>query len=208
MKHSITRILNFGAGIYNVWTRRNLRGIYNQLIELADLKGNERVLDVGCGPGNLDLMIAELLCKGSVHGIDIGPKMIETAKKGVEEEGHNVDYVVGDSTKLPYKTNGFDVVFSCLMYHHLVYEEKAQALKEIHRVLKPNGRYVSFEFQEFPTGILHGAFLRLFAGDSGVLHGLYPTELIEQSGFCASRESNGPSFWKDHHTAYRVLEKI
>jgi len=118
-----------------------------------------------------------------------------------------MDYRIGDSTKLPYRTNEFDVAFSCLVFHHLNYKEKGQTLKEIHRVLKPNGKYVCFEFQEFPEDVFHRAFLGLFAGDSGVLHGLYPIELIEQSDFYLDKEINGPSFWKHHHTAYRVLKK-
>jgi ubiquinone/menaquinone biosynthesis C-methylase UbiE len=204
MKYSITKILNFGAGIYNRWARRNLEEIYKELIELADLKVNEKVLDVGCGPGNLDLMIFEVLDKGSVYGIDIAPKMIETAKKEAEGKRYDIDYRIGDSTRLPYKTNEFDVVFSCLIYHHLTYEEKGQTLKEIYRVLKPNGRYISFEFQEFPTDIFHRTFLRLFTGNSGILHGLYPTELIKQNGFFVEKEIKGQSLWKHHHTAYRV----
>ena|GEM_PF-5378112 len=47
MKYSITKILNFGAGIYDRWAKHNLREIYKRLTELADLKGNEKVLDIG-----------------------------------------------------------------------------------------------------------------------------------------------------------------
>jgi ubiquinone/menaquinone biosynthesis C-methylase UbiE len=131
MKYSITKILNFGAGIYDRWAKHNLREIYKILIELADLKGNEKVLDIGCGPGNLDLMIVEILGEGSIYGIDIAPKMIEIARKNAGERGYDIDYRVGSSNELPYESEEFDVVFTCLMYHHLNYEEKNQILKEI-----------------------------------------------------------------------------
>ncbi len=92
MKYSITKILNLGAGIYHRWASHNLRKIYKKLIELADLKSDEKVLDVGCRPGNLDLMIVDGLNKGSISGIDISPKMIEIAKKKAKEKGHNIYY--------------------------------------------------------------------------------------------------------------------
>jgi len=205
MKYWITKILNFGTAIYDGWTKHNLRENYHTLIKLADLKGNEKVLDVGCGPGNLDLIIAGVLDKGSVSGIDIAPKMIETAKK--KAQGYRMDYRVGDSTRLPYENNGFDAVFTCLIYHHLNYQEKNQTLKEIHRVLKPNGRYISLEFREFPSDVFHQTLLRLSVGNSGLMHGLHPVELIKQNGFYPGEEIKGPCFGKHHRTSYRVLMK-
>ena len=207
MKYSITKILNFGAGPYYNWAKRNLEGVHRQLIELADLKGNEKILDVGCGPGNLDLMIAEILGEGSICGIDIAPKMIEIARKNTEERGYDIDYKVGSSTELPYESDKFDVVFTCLLYHHLNYEEKNQTLKGIYGILKISGRYICLEFQEFPPDCFHRIFLRFSAGNSGILHGLYPTELTEDNGFDTEKEIKGPSFLKYHHTSYRVLTR-
>ena len=205
MKYWITKILNFGTAIYDGWAKHNLKENYHTLIELANLEGNEKVLDVGCGPGNLDLIIAGVLDKGSVSGIDLAPKMIETAKKKVQ--GYRMDYRVGDSTRLPYENNRFDAVFTCLIYHHLNYQEKNQTLKEIYRVLKPKGRYISLEFREFPSDVFHQTFLRLSVGDSGLMHGLHPTQLIKQNGFYPGEEIKGPCFGKHHRTSYRVLMK-
>lgn len=207
MKYSITKILNFRAGSYEKWARHDLKETYEKLIEFANLNGNEEVLDIGCGPGNLDLMIAEIVAEGSIHGIDIAPKMIEIASKNAKERGSDIDYRVASSIRLPYETGKFDIVFTCLLYHHLDYEEKTQTLGEIYRALKPNGRYICFEFCEFPTDVLHRVFLKLFAGNIGVLHGLYPAELIEKNRFHIGKEIEGPSFWRHHHTSYRVLIK-
>lgn len=174
MKYPITKILNFGSSIYDRWTKHYLREIYKKLIELVELNGNEKVLDIGCGPGNLDLMIAEILGEGSIYGIDISPKMIKIARKKAKARGYNIDYRVGNSTKLPYENEEIDVVFTCLVYHHLNYEEKSQTLKEIYRLLKQNGRYICLEFCEFPQDIFYRIFLKLFTGNSGIMHGLYP----------------------------------
>jgi ubiquinone/menaquinone biosynthesis C-methylase UbiE len=204
MTHLITKALNLNARIYDRWARNNLAEVYTKIVELAGLKGGEKALDIGCGPGNLDLMLAELLAEGEVCAIDIAPKMIEVATRKAKKQGYDTDYKVGSSISLPYQDEEFDVAFTCLIYHHLTYKEKEDSLREIYRVLKPDGKYISCEFGAFPQDIFHRAFLR-FSKDSGVLHGLYPGALIEQSGFEIGREMEGPSLLKHHRTRYRIL---
>jgi ubiquinone/menaquinone biosynthesis C-methylase UbiE len=207
MKYSITKILNIGAVIYDNWAEHNLSKINKRLIELANLNGNEKVLDIGCGPGNLDLMITENFGKDCVYGIDIAPKMIRMAKKKAKERSYNIDYRIGSSTMLPYKNNEFNIVYTCLFYHHLNYKEKDKTLKEIHRVLKDNGKYVCLEFGEFPKDGFHKFFLKLFTEDSGIMHGLYPSKSVQETRFCVDKKIKGPCFLKHHCTTYRVLIK-
>ncbi len=218
MKYSITKILNIGAVIYDNWAEYNLNEIDKRLIELANLNDNEKVLDIGCGPGNLDLMVSKSFDKGSiypvrnqrscrVYGIDIAPRMIAIAKKRAKEKRHEIDYKLGSSTKLPYENQEFDVVFTCLLYHHLNYKEKDKTLEEIHRILKENCKYICLEFGEFPKDVFHNIFFKLFTGDSGILHGLYPSKLIQKNRFYVNKEIIGPSFLKHHYTSYRVLIK-
>lgn len=197
MKVLVTKILDFSAalGLYDRWANRNLREIHNTLIGLADLSGNEEVLDVGCGTGILASLLAETLRVSAVHGIDIGPRMIRTSKKRSRENGHNISYTVGSAIKLPYATSKFDAVFTCLLFHLLDSLEKELALMEIYRVLKPGGKYVSVEFEKYSTGFLRRKMLR------------YPVSLIEKCGFCVDSEVRGPSVTKRHHVTYRVLAK-
>jgi ubiquinone/menaquinone biosynthesis C-methylase UbiE len=81
-KHLITKLLDFGAGIYDPLFRLTVDGqkFRKKLLELAHLEGNEKVLVVACGTGTFDLMIAKILGEGSICGIDISPNMIEIAK--------------------------------------------------------------------------------------------------------------------------------
>lgn len=207
MKHQITKVLNFGAGIYDKWAKHNLNEVYQKFIDLANLNGNEKVLNIGCGSGNLDLMIAEILGEGLIFGIDVAPKMIEIAKRKANKQGYKIDYRIGGATNLPYENNEFDIIFTCLMYHHLTYEEKSETLNKIQRVLKQDGKYFSFELCGFPDDLFHQTFLKLFTGNSGIIQGLYPAEIIEKSGFYIDEEIKGPSFVKHHHTKYRIMIK-
>lgn len=207
--HWITKVLDFGAGVYDPLLRAtvNEQQFREKLIELAQLKGGERALDIGCGTGSLALMVAEILSSGSVCGIDISSKMVDRARSKSERTGYMIDFRVGNSTDLPYQDGEFDVAFTSLMYHHLDFEEKRATLGEIHRVLKQGGRYVSLEFDEFPKDLLHRLVLR-FTRCSGVLHGMYPYELIEDEGFIVAGKTDGPALAGHHRTAYRVLKKI
>jgi len=207
--HLITKLLDFGAGIYDPLLRIAVdeQEFRKRLLEFAHPEGNEKVLDIGCGTGSLCLMVARILDKGFVCGIDISSKMVEIAKRKAELIPHKIDYRVGNSTALPYNNKTFDVVFTGLMYHHLDYEEKQRALGEIHRVLKQNGRYISIEFGEFPKDFFHRMIIG-FTRSSGILHGIYPNGLIEGAGFHVINESEGPALGGHHKTKYRVLGKI
>ena len=207
--HLITKLLDLGAGIYDPFLRIAVdeQKLRKELLGFAHLKGNEKVLDVGCGTGSFCLMVAKALNKGSVCGIDLSSKMVAIAKGKTGHVAHKIDYRVGNSMELPCNSKAFDVVFTSLMYHHLDYEEKRRTLGEIHRVLKRNGRYVSVEFGEFPQDPFHRMIIG-FTRSSGMLHGMYPHEIIEGAGFHVINESEGPALGGHHKATYRVLGKI
>ena len=193
---------NLGFSIYN-WVFNVLGGhkheaFRQRVIELADLQGDERVLDVGCGTGLTTLRIAEQNADCVVHGIDLSPKMIEAAQKDTAECGLAVDLRVGLITDLPYPEASFDVVFTNIMYHHLDLAEKRQTIAEIARVLKPGGRYISAEFGPRARNMLER---RLAKGE----YSLYPSHLTE-AGFVIEHEALDPFVW-GLQVYYRVAVK-
>ncbi len=208
MKHLITRSLNLVACFYDPFLKLTMdeEKFRQEIIETANLGGDEKILDIGCGTGTLDLMLAETLDSGHIYAIDLAPKMIKVAKKKAQRKGKEIDYRIGSSSSLPYEDNKFEVIFTILLFHHLNFEEKGKTLREISLVLKEDGKYISAEFGQFPDDFFHGILLK-FSRFSGVLHGLYPSELIGQNGLFIEKEINGPILGGDHQVIYRVLKK-
>ncbi len=101
-------------------------------------KGNERVLDVGCGHGALTSKIAESVPDGYVIGLDLSEKMIAFASESLEQSGlRNLIFMAGDATNLPFY-NQFDVVVSTFALHWVLEQEKAY--RSLYQTLAPGGK--------------------------------------------------------------------
>jgi ubiquinone/menaquinone biosynthesis C-methylase UbiE len=117
------------------------------VIKMAKIKPGDKVLDVGCGSGNLTLTAKKCAgTSGSVYGIDAAPEMIEVARKKASQLRMDVIFDVGLIEKLPFADATFDVVISRLVIHHLPDDLKLRGFAEISRVLKPNGRLFLADF--------------------------------------------------------------
>ncbi|HEY4008064.1 MAG TPA: class I SAM-dependent methyltransferase [Pseudonocardia sp.] len=111
---------------------------HRRLIEQAELPGEGRVLEVGCGTGNLTLL-AKRSCPGAeLVGIDPDPLALARAtRKAKGMPGVRFDRGCGQ--RLPYPDASFDRVLSSLMLHHLDPTVGHQTLTEAARVLRPGG---------------------------------------------------------------------
>ena len=117
------------------------------VIELANIKPGDKVLDVGCGPGSLTLTAkAYVGSDGKVCGIDAAPEMIEVAKKKASRSGLEVIFEVGLIEKLAFTDAAVDVVINRLAIHHLPDDLKCRGFEEILRVLKPGGHLLIADF--------------------------------------------------------------
>ena len=107
------------------------------MFELSDPQIDDRVLDVACGPGIIACEFARKVFH--VTGIDITPAMIEEAKNLQRERKiDNVDWKLGDVTKLPFEDGSYSLVVTRYSFHHLINQK--QVLEEMQRVCKPNGK--------------------------------------------------------------------
>lgn len=113
--------------------------LHRRLIEQADVQPGHRVLEIGCGTGNLAVAVKLAQRDAEVVGLDPDPKALDRARRKVERRGLSVQWDRGSAADLPYADASFDRVLSSLMLHHLGQDEKAQALREASRVLTAGG---------------------------------------------------------------------
>ncbi len=111
-----------------------------KLISELELRGNEKILDLGCGDGTLTAQLAELVPDGSVLGIDASESMIETARK--DHAGANLRFELQDIDAIDCESE-FDLVFSNATLHWITDHEKL--LANVFRSLRNRGA-VRFQF--------------------------------------------------------------
>ncbi len=112
-----------------------------KLIQGAGLESG-RVLDLGCGPGQILIMMKQRWPGMQITGLDAGPAMIEKARADAAAAGLDITYEVlrlgpSGETKLPYSNAEFDIVTCNSVIHHLT--DPINALDEMARVAKPDG---------------------------------------------------------------------
>ncbi|ABY35664.1 Methyltransferase type 11 [Chloroflexus aurantiacus J-10-fl] len=127
-----------------------------KLIDSLALRGTETIVDVGCGRGLLLVAAARRLTTGKAIGIDLwqhedlSGNTPEATLANAKAEGvaDFVEVKTGDMRKLPFEDNTIDVVVSSLAIHNIPTKEgREQAIREIARVLKPNGQVALLDFQ-------------------------------------------------------------
>ncbi len=131
------------------WQRRSV--VRQQMLDSIPWRGDEVVLDVGCGSGMLLNGAAARLTSGKALGIDIWAKhsgggnldlLYSQAK--AENVADRISFQEADARKMPFEDGSFDVVLSSWALHHIALSSQdfGDAVSEMMRVLKPGGRMV------------------------------------------------------------------
>ena len=130
-------------------TRRGKFQVWEEILDDLHLGGEERVLDMGCGRGAILIAVAGRLRGGQATGIDLwsahdqSGNSREATMQNASLEGvaDRVAIETGDMRALPFADASFDVVVSSLAIHNIrSSRDRAQAVAEAWRVLKPGGR--------------------------------------------------------------------
>lgn len=128
-------------GIHRIWKRIAL--------QLSHVRYGEKVLDLAGGTGDMTALFRERVGdKGRVVLSDINAEMLKRGRDRLIDDGvaEGVDYAQIDAEKLPFPDNSFDCV--CIAFGLRNVTHKDEALKSMHRVLKPGGRVIVLEFSE------------------------------------------------------------
>lgn len=112
--------------------------VLNKSINRPDMK----VLDIGCGGGRVLKVMARMVTKGEVYGIDHSPEMVALAKKVNREKDQrgNVWVIEADVSKLPFTTGMLDCVTALETVQF--WPELPRSLGEVYRVLKTGGCFL------------------------------------------------------------------
>jgi ubiquinone/menaquinone biosynthesis C-methylase UbiE len=167
------------AEVYEKRWSRYVKSSVRETLERLHLRTGERLLDIGCGTGAL---IAELLRRApnsDVAGIDLSYAMTAIARHRVPI---SVPLVVGDAERLPFADGSFTALVSSSSFH---YWAAPAALRELRRVLHPNGRLILTDWcDDFLVCKVCDRFLRLADSAHRRIYGQQACrEFLVEAGF-------------------------
>jgi ubiquinone/menaquinone biosynthesis C-methylase UbiE len=116
------------------------RAMFRTLIDLIAPKPGEAILDIGCGAGSLDRLLAQRV--GGVNpitAIDVNPFWLREAEALAAEDGVGsmIRFLPGNAEAVPFPDNSFDAVFSVTVLEEC---DADRAIAEMTRVVRPGGR--------------------------------------------------------------------
>lgn len=141
---------------YNKEVRQWMRLVSKSFVSMARRWGvtDGLVLDVGTGTGSVAIGFAEGIPGVEVVGLDLSDVVLELARGNARESEvpESISFEEGDAEGMPFEDDTFDLVISSDTLHLL--KHPIEAFNEIHRVLKPQGRFLISDFRRSWLGIL------------------------------------------------------
>ena len=165
------------------WRRRAARE--------TGLKAGGAALDVACGSGKLTAELARIASpNGRVVGLDFSPEMIAIARS----HHRGIEFMEGDALRIPFEDASFDAATIAFGLRNLA--DPVRGLREMARVLKPNGRAVVLEFVKPPRGPIGSAYR------------VYLRTLLPAVGGALSGEPSAYRYLSDTVDSYRTPAEL
>ncbi len=151
------RIPGFMASAYNKAAKMAIGTYYSQVADeiVSGLKSG-KALDLGAGPGYLDIEIVKRAPHIRIDGIDLTAELIGIARENSLEAGvaDRLHFKVMNAVELKFEDNSYDMVFSTGMLHSLRKPDTIiKVLKECYRVLRPDGEVWIYDPSKVCSGI-------------------------------------------------------
>ena len=130
----LNRVISFGIDIK--WRKK--------VVNMVKASNPDTILDIATGTGDLAINLAETNAT-KIVGLDISSGMLDIGKEKIKKKNlaSKIEMVLGDSENMPFEDNSFDAVTVAFGVRN--FESLENGLKEIYRVLKPNGTFVILE---------------------------------------------------------------
>jgi SAM-dependent methyltransferase len=151
---STSLAMGLAFAVYLHTTRRGKFAVWADVLESLQLRGDEHVLDMGCGRGAVLAMAAKLVPRGHATGVDLWRTEDQSGNRPDVTEANllaegvldRCEVRTGDMLRMPFGDCSFDLVVSSLAIHNIDernlrnHARRLQAVSEAVRVLKPGGR--------------------------------------------------------------------
>jgi len=147
-KEQVTRMFDTISGDYDGLNRVISFGIdikwRKKVVKIVKASNPDTILDIATGTGDLAINLAETNAS-KIVGLDISRGMLDIGKTKIKKKNldSKIEMILGDSENMPFKDNTFDAITVAFGVRN--FESLENGLKEIYRVLKPNGTFVILE---------------------------------------------------------------
>jgi ubiquinone/menaquinone biosynthesis C-methylase UbiE len=148
-----------------------------------------RIIDVGCGFGAMNIVLARQFADSEIVGIDLSDPLLRLANRSaqVANLGNRVRFEKADVHQIPYDDDSFDVAISTNMVH--LVDDPVQMLNEIERILVPDGCLFIADVRRSWIGLLDKTFKSALTLDEA-------RELIDQSNVREGSFSSSLLWWR------------
>lgn len=147
---------------------------------IPDNRTNPKILDLGCGTGNITLKVLERFPKAEVTCLDLSENMIQIAKEKLSEYD-SITYVIDDFTKTEI-TDKYDVILSSLALHHIPNDEKKEEMyKAIHDALIEEGVFYNADVV-LGNSDYNNKLNEMIATEDMLNNGVTKDEILEHKG--------------------------
>jgi ubiquinone/menaquinone biosynthesis C-methylase UbiE len=148
-----------------------------------------RIIDVGCGFGAMNIVLARRFVDSEIVGIDLSDPLLRLANRSAQaaDLGDRVRFEKADVHQIPYDDDSFDVAISTNMVH--LVDNPVQMLDEIERILVPDGCLFIADIRRSWIGLLDKTFKSALTLDEA-------RELVDQSNLREGRFSSSLLWWQ------------
>lgn len=172
---------NVQANTYDVDKNgKHARGQYKYVLNELQQLDFQKILDVGCGTGEILKSITERYSFAQLYGLDISEEMLKQANDKLKG---TATLILGDAENITIETNSFDLLLCTDSFHH--YPNPQQAISEFYRVLK-HGKFllIADYWKPFPIRQIMNLFISYSnEGDVKIYSKKEIIEFLKQGGF-------------------------
>ena len=187
--HALTRY--FDAVLATTLKEEKFKSL---LVEQANLRPGDRVLDVGCGTGTLALLLKKAVPEAHVVGVDADSAALEIARRKATEAEVEIEFHQALAWDAPFEPKSFERVVSSLVLHHLRDRDKLRTLQRVLAWLRPNGELHIADWGKAQNALMRVAFVGVQLLDGfettteNVRRGLVP--VLQDAGFGSVAETH------------------